>query len=231
LARNSVGHGSFARWTGLAKRIILRLDSPPLKRGKAIVQNSKRRPSSALVVAIVALIFAMTGTGIAAGPPGGSETYRVPSGSMEPTLKMGQVVTITPLTLTPRVGQIVVFHPPAGAPLGLCGAPPRPQEMCSRPSGGESSYEFVKRVVAGPDDKIFMRQGHVYRRAAGSGRFAREKDTYIRNCRLGPNCNFPKPVKIPAGDWFLVGDNRVESEDSRDCGPVPALWIVGVAHP
>ena len=42
-----------------------------------------------------------------------------------------------------------------------------------------------------------------------------------------PECNFPTPITIPAGEWFVIGDNRGESDDSRFWGPVPTSWIVG----
>ena len=72
-------------------------------------------------------------------------------------------------------------------------------------------------------------RGHVYRKANRSGKFIRESDPYIRACGSRPECEFPVPIKIPAGQWFLMGDNRGESNDSRFWGPVPTAWIVGVA--
>jgi signal peptidase I len=39
----------------------------------------------------------------------------------------------------------------------------------------------------------------------------------------------PKPVKIPAGEYYMMGDNRGESADSREWGPVPKKWIIGKA--
>ena len=38
------------------------------------------------------------------------------------------------------------------------------------------------------------------------------------------------PIKIPAGEWFMMGDNRGESDDSRFWGPVPTSWITGVVR-
>jgi hypothetical protein len=51
-------------------------------------------------------------------------TYRVPSGSMEPTLKVGQLVNVTRLVSPPQIGDIVVFHPPKAAEQVLCGPSP-----------------------------------------------------------------------------------------------------------
>jgi signal peptidase I len=44
-----------------------------------------------------------------------------------------------------------------------------------------------------------------------------------------PQCSFPTPIKVPPGHWFMMGDNRGESDDSRFWGPVPRSWIIGDA--
>ncbi len=156
--------------------------------------------------------------------------FRVPSGSMEPTLGVGARVLIS--TRPPRVGEIAVFHPPEVAEQQECGPKPhviRPGgAACAQPALPSSSVKFVKRIVAGPGDEIYIRAGHVYRKAAGSSGFVREPDSYIRPCAGSPECNFPTPIKISAGQWYMLGDNRGESDDSRFYGAVPAAWIVGV---
>jgi signal peptidase I len=93
-----------------------------------------------------------------------------------------------------------------------------------------SSVEFIKRIVAGPGDAIYIKEGHVFRKAAGTSQFVAEQDSYIKPCGVSPECNFPMPIKIPAGDWYMMGDNRGESDDSRFWGPVPTGWIIGVVH-
>jgi signal peptidase I len=88
---------------------------------------------------------------------------------------------------------------------------------------------FIKRVVAGPGDEIYIKEGHVFRKPAGKREFSPEKDSYIRPCAGISECNFPTPIKVPAGHWFMMGDNRGESDDSRFWGPVPTGWIIGGA--
>ncbi|HTY96697.1 MAG TPA: signal peptidase I [Solirubrobacteraceae bacterium] len=159
--------------------------------------------------------------------------YRIPSGSMEPTLAIGQRVLVNRIGMDfsdPSVGDIVVFHPPEGAEAERCGKATGPSEACSQPVPKEDNgTNFIKRVVAGPGDEIYIQDGHVYRKAKGTSTFVREKDSYIRECGANPQCTYSKPIKIPAGHWFMMGDNRGESDDSRFWGPVPTSWIIGQA--
>jgi signal peptidase I len=156
--------------------------------------------------------------------------YRIPSGSMEPTLAIGQRVLVDRIGMhfgDPHVGEIAVFHPPRDAQSQLCGPVPhaiRPGgAACVEPEPQDSGVNFIKRIVAGPGDEIRIVEGHVYRNGK------REKDSYIRPCAAAPECSFPTPIRIPAGHWFMMGDNRGESDDSRFWGPVPTGWIVGGA--
>jgi signal peptidase I len=154
--------------------------------------------------------------------------YRIPSGSMEPTLAIGQRVLTNRLASNPGLGDIVVFHPPTGADPNSpqCGNPnqgPGHQQPCGKPVPHESTQTYIKRVVGLPGDHIAIRNGHVYRNGV------REKDSYIEACGAAPECNLPKPITVPPGEYFMMGDNRGDSDDSRYWGPVPGNWIIGVA--
>jgi signal peptidase I len=162
--------------------------------------------------------------------------YRIPSGSMEPTLAIGQRVLVDRIGTDfsePHVGEIAVFHPSTGAEEQECGPTPHAVTpggaACSQPVPHEAGVNFIKRIVAGPGDEIYVKEGHVYRRVDGKGQFVREKDSYIRACGASSECNFVTPIKIPAGHWFMMGDNRGDSDDSRFWGPVPTGWIIGQA--
>ena len=127
----------------------------------------------------------------------------------------------------PKVGDVVVFHPPKGSDTDTCGDGAKKRgQACDRPTSTRASDNFIKRVVAGPGDTVYIKGGHVYRNGK------REKDGYINgtcDSDEGRGCNFTTPITIPAGHWFMMGDNRGESDDSRFWGPVPRKWIIGEA--
>lgn len=154
--------------------------------------------------------------------------YRIPSGSMLPTIHIGQRVLANRLISHPSVGDVVVFHPPAGADPypPICGNNSEGTGhamACDKPTAQESNQTFIKRVVAGPGDRISIVGGHVIRNGKP------EKDGYIAQCGGGSSCNFPQTITVPAGHYFMMGDNRGLSDDSRFWGPVPDNWIIGVA--
>jgi signal peptidase I len=153
--------------------------------------------------------------------------YQIPSGSMEPTLDIGQRVLVNRFIYhftSPKIGDIVVFHPPAGADQGNeCGAPRDPDQACPRPTPDQDSQNFIKRIVAGPGDTVSIRNGH----PVVNGKIAEED--FILPCQGGSACNLPKPITIPPGDYFMMGDNRGSSDDSRFWGPVPQDWFIGKA--
>jgi signal peptidase I len=154
--------------------------------------------------------------------------YRIPSPSMVPTLNIGQRVLTNRLINHPSVGDIVVFHPPRGADpqTPMCGNPGQGagrSQACDQPMAQESTQTFIKRVVAGPGDTVQIVDGHVYRNGV------RERDGYIEQCGSDPSCNFRTSIRIPPGDYFMMGDNRGASDDSRFWGPVPDKWVIGVA--
>jgi signal peptidase I len=151
--------------------------------------------------------------------------YRIPSESMEPTLDVGQRVLVSRFNYhfsDPDRLDVVVFHPPKGADSNTCGAEKSPDQACPKPTSERDSVNFIKRIVAGPGDTLAIREGH----AIVNG--VRQKDDFTRPCAPG-TCNFPRPIKIPPGHFFMMGDNRGASDDSRFWGPVPEKWIIGQA--
>jgi signal peptidase I len=206
-------------------RIVAHEDSPEEPDAKP--KKSKSFVEGVLIIAVaIGLAFGIQAFVV--------KPYRIPSGSMEPTLEIGQRILVDRIGTHfegPHVGEIAVFHPPKDAEEQACG--PVPHRVvyggaaCAAPVEEEASVNFVKRVVAGPGDEIYIKEGHAYRKAAGTSTFVKEKDPYIRPCGGAEECNFPVPIKIPQGHWFMMGDNRGDSDDSRFWGPVPTAWIIG----
>jgi signal peptidase I len=159
--------------------------------------------------------------------------YRIPSGSMLPTLHINQRVLVDRIGnhfSSPHVGDIIVFHPPKNYDAG-CANPGEGENQAgldsAKPCGvaqrQESSETFIKRVVGVGGDRLSIVNGHVIRNGV------REKDSYIVPCGGSGSCNFPGTITIPHGDYYMMGDNRPDSEDSRFWGPVPKAWIIGKA--
>jgi signal peptidase I len=156
--------------------------------------------------------------------------YRIPSASMEPTLSIGQRILVDRIGThfsSPHIGDIVVFHPPKD--YGQCADPKQGDntsgggQACDVAQKQESSETFVKRVVGLPGDHLRIVNGHVIRNGK------REDDSYIVPCDGADTCTFPTTIVVPKGDYYMMGDNRPDSEDSRFWGPVPKAWIIGNA--
>jgi len=154
--------------------------------------------------------------------------YQIPSQSMEPTLDVGQRVLVNRFLYQftdPGVGDIVVFHPPVGAENGVqCGRPHRSQQACPAPTRARSDQNFIKRIVAGPGDRLSIRDGV----PVVNGE-VRDERSFTLPCGNAPSCNLPTPVTVPADHYFMMGDNRGASDDSRFWGPVPREWLIGKA--
>jgi signal peptidase I len=154
--------------------------------------------------------------------------YRIPSLSMYPTLEEGQRVLVNRIGSRfgdPEVGDIVVFHPPGGAERGNeCGGGSPPEgQACAQPTPDKADVNFIKRVVAGPGDRLRVQDGHVVL----NGR--RVDEPYAEPCGGTDGCNLEREITIPADHYFMMGDNRGSSDDSRFWGPVPRDWIIGEA--
>jgi len=190
----------------------------------AIATFRKRLPAPvrALIEIAVMLAFAFAcaeGVQSAIAKP-----FRIPSGSMEPTLRIGQRVLVNRFIYhlqAPRRGDIVVFHPPADLSCGVAAPPGSP---CPRARGREAGTYFIKRIVGLPGERIAVSDGH----PVIDGHLL-TSERYIRPCGGGDGCELPGAITVPKGTYFVMGDNRGDSDDSRFWGPVPAHWLVGEA--
>jgi signal peptidase I len=153
--------------------------------------------------------------------------YQIPSESMEPTLEPHQRVLVNRLGYRfgdPAIGDVVVFHPPLGADQGNeCGVEHPQAQPCPEPTDERSDTNFIKRIVAGPGDTLSIEGG----RPVVNG--VKAEEDFIKPCAGLGGCNFPESITIPPDHYFMMGDNRGRSDDSRYWGPVPRDWIIGEA--
>jgi signal peptidase I len=199
------------------------------KRSKSPLANGVELVATvAVVVGIAFLLEALV-----------AKPYEIPSLSMYPTLSVGQRIVVNRLDTSPGLGDIVVFHPPAGennAYHPTCAnrdqGPQNGQgghgQACDQGVSAESTNTLIKRVVGLPGDHLRIVDGYVY----NDGH--KETGSYINvsNCpgvADDQECTLPKQITVPAGEYYMMGDNRGDSDDSRYWGPVQQRNIIGVA--
>jgi signal peptidase I len=139
------------------------------------------------------------------------QMFYIPSGSMLPTLQVGERIVVDKVGY--RIdgihrGDIVVFR---------------------RPAGDTAPYaDLVKRVIGLPGETIGTADGRVTidgRPLAEPWLPAPPPPTLPSP--LAVPYSLSRPYLVPAGEYFVMGDNRTDSEDSRYFGPIPAGLIVG----
>ncbi len=214
-------------------------DGPPLPFGSGVPAQRLVRPAhhahtvgvlpavQSLLYVLVFALFLMTFT---------VQPIRIPSASMEPTLLVGdfllldkQAVASDAFGLMPPAGvergDVVVFHDPVDDP----------------------SVHLVKRVIGLPGDRLHLRDGVVYLNGKalqesyavhrpGAVDTFRDDFPLLESRDAGVDTNWWVRLRglvrggeltVPQGDYFVMGDNRNDSEDSRYWGFVPRDAIVG----
>jgi signal peptidase I len=139
------------------------------------------------------------------------QTFWIPSSSMVPTLDVNDRIVVQKVFFTwhdVREGDIVVFSHP---PLDRC--------------GGSQADDLVKRVIALPGQTIYSSGNNIYI----DGKLLAEP--YLPHYDpLGPpipNASRQHPYRVPPGEFYVLGDNRAISCDSRYWGPIKGSSIVG----
>ena len=136
------------------------------------------------------------------------QTFWIPSSSMVPTLGVYDRIVVQKAFFSWRdvhEGEIVVFSHP-------------PRDHCPGPQG-----DLVKRVIALPGQTIYSSGDSIYI----NGR--RLAEPYLpHDDPLGPPiASRQHPYHVPTGEFYLLGDNRADSCDSRYWGPVTGSSIIG----
>jgi signal peptidase I len=195
--------------------------SPVARRSGKHSKDGKGSFIELIVIVAVALGLALAIQAFLVKP------FRIPSESMEPTLVVGERVLVdrvSPRFGDPERGDVVVFKPPRGADEDVCGAPDqRPDQACAKPTPERSDTNFIKRVVGVGGDRLKVIRGNVYINGK------RQNEDYIKPSESCDTCNLPREITIPPGHFFMMGDNRGNSDDSRVWGPVPKKWVIGGA--
>jgi signal peptidase I len=133
------------------------------------------------------------------------QPFVVDGSSMVPTFEDGEYLLVDKIsyhTHSPKRGDVVVFHPPSAPALN-----------------------YIKRVIATPGDQIEIKNGEIFINGARlTENYLPTERTLIRNTAAA---NLSR--KMGVDEYFVLGDNREHSSDSREWGTVPATNIIGRA--
>ena len=181
-----------------------------------------------------------------------AEAYRIPSGSMEPTLQVGDWLFVNKLRYGPHIpfthSSLPGYADPRREDVAVFVSPPQVPAIRITPS--DVTPMLVKRIVGVGGDTILMRHGvlsvngvvlpspnteFVLPGDVGSSPeplFAWQHSIEANGTRFGPPIANPSlhewgPLIVPAGTYFMMGDNRDNSVDSRYYGVVPRANLRG----
>ncbi|MBF6567396.1 MAG: signal peptidase I [Candidatus Binataceae bacterium] len=162
------------------------------------------------------------------------QAYKIPSGSMEPTLLIGDHLLVNKLAyglrmpdslfgLTPLAGEI-----PYGRYLMRLGRVHR-GDVVVFVFPMDNTKDFIKRVIGVAGDSVAVKDGKVYLNGSPMNDPHGSYELSSRDrVRLSPRDNFG-PVVVPPGKLFMMGDNRDHSYDSRFWGFVNIDAVEGKA--
>ncbi len=162
------------------------------------------------------------------------QAFFIPSASMEPTLLVGDRVLVNKVVYDlrePRRGEVVVFSESGAAPLAATDEGLVRRALRGLASGlglGPSGEkDFIKRIIGLPGDRVAMRDGVVMINGEPLPEAPTTEGGYLSERDL---TDFG-PVRVPQGHYFMMGDNRPNSSDSRfpSLGTIPAEQVVGRA--
>ncbi|HET9059550.1 MAG TPA: signal peptidase I, partial [Acidimicrobiales bacterium] len=165
------------------------------------------------IVIVAALVAAVVIKAVAI------EAFFIPSASMEPTLVPGDRVLVNRLSYDlhgVHTGDVIVFRRP--------------------PADNSTDSDLIKRVIGLPGQTIDIRNCGVFVNGKELAQpylpkgWQNPASEYCTTTVSAPGtANLPNPFRVPAHSYFVMGDNRKDSDDSRYWGFVPGNYIVGRA--
>ncbi len=161
--------------------------------------------------------------------------FKIPSGSMENTLKCGDRVLVDRLSYRftdPDRKDVVVFHPPAG--IGEGGLPD-PSQVADETDAArldadgtrtvtKADTNYIKRIIGLPGDEVEVKAHHAY----VNGKKLNEPYLHPIDSTDDSRANWG-PQTVPKGTYLMLGDHRDNSADGRVFGYVPRDFIIGKA--
>jgi signal peptidase I len=169
-----------------------------------------------LVIAVVLALFVRTWV---------FQAFKIPSGSMEPGLRIGDHLIVNKMIFAPTAsgleravlpgrsiqrGDVIVFKFPQ-----------------------QPDRDFIKRVIGLPGETLELRHKSVYINGAPLDEkvYAHYLEPPSMTGQVSPDDRREEygPITVPAGQYFMMGDNRDNSEDSRYWGFMPASYVKGRA--
>lgn len=133
-----------------------------------------------------------------------AQPFIVSGASMDPTFKSGQYLIVDELTYrfdAPKRGEVIIFHYPK-----------------------DPTQFFIKRIIGLPGETVHIERGGVSITKT-NGEEIDLSETYVKNVGNGNTIS----KTLGKGEYFVMGDNRPESSDSRTWGILPEKNIVGRA--
>lgn len=175
-------------------------ESPPKKRHKSL---------EFIETIVVAVLMALVIRAVVA------EARFIPSGSMLPTLQIGDRLIVEKVSYyftDPDRGEIVVFYPPQPGQAELDTG-----QRFMRWLGFTTESAYIKRVVGLPGETVMISNGVVYINDQPLS------ESYI----MAPPYSDMAPITVPTESYFMMGDNRNNSRDSRVWGTLPRKNVIG----
>ena len=183
------------------------LPPPPAVKQKSTLREYAEALAVALLLALAIRTFVV-------------QAFKIPSGSMLPTLQIGDHILVNKFLYGPRL-EIPLTQISLGRLPGL--RKPKPGDVVVFIYPKDTSKDFIKRVIAVEGETIEVRRKQVY--VDGRPR----DDTHATFSDRPASGDNYGPFTVPPGTVFVMGDNRDQSYDSRFWGPVPISDVKGEA--